>query len=306
MLAINIMLMVWWIISTSQSANWTFLTLGTIAFALTLVGLSYYLFWTLKERQFYRRQMNFVDSVTHELKSPIASLRLYLETLQLRELQPEQRTEFYQTMDGELKRLDEMISSLLRVARLDAIGQELPVSDYDISPVLQNLAEKACHLHSCEFEKVFELELQPIFVRCPQIMTEMIFGNLFDNAIKYGGETPRVTVKATARERDRIEIHTIDNGEGISPEVRRNMFQLFFRGGNELERKQKGTGIGLYVAQTLVRKIGGKLRAQNREDTSGSIFTVELPGKTEVPELWSDEPAANTPPSLQISSPSST
>ena len=296
MIAINIMLMVWWIIATAQNSNWTFLTLGTISFALVLIGLSYYLFWTLKERQFYRRQMNFVDSVTHELKSPIASLRLYLETLQLRELEPDKRREFYVTMDSELKRLDEMISSLLRVARLDAIGQELPVSDYDIAPVLRRLAETACHVHNYNLDEVFEFETQPLFVRCPQIMTEMIFNNLFDNAIKYGGQPPKVTVRALPRDRSRIEISTIDNGPGISPELKRNMFQLFFRGGNELERTQKGTGIGLYVAQTLIRKIGGKLKVQNCDDQPGSCFTVELPGKSEVPEsLLADAQEIATP-----------
>ena len=136
MMAINVALMVWWIISFVATSSWAVLTLGTIAFAMVLVGLSYYLFLTVKERQIARRQMNFVDSVTHELKTPIASMRLYLETLQLRQLEPEKRQEFYSTIDAELKRLDEMINQLLQVARLDAIGGDSAAADVDIRKLL--------------------------------------------------------------------------------------------------------------------------------------------------------------------------
>ena len=277
MMALNIALMVWWIITASHS--WAVLTLGTIAFALVLIGISYYLFLTIKERQFNRRQMNFVDSVTHELKSPIASLRLYLETLQLRDLDPAKRAEFYATMDVELKRLDEMISQLLRVARLDAIGQDAAADECEIETVLRTMAANASAKHRCDVSEVFEFEITPVSVHGPQIMLEMIFGNLFDNAIKYGGKNPRIVVQTEAKDNNRIEVRTIDNGDGVPLEIRRSIFRLFFRGGNELERKQKGTGIGLYVAQTLVRKLGGKLRVQDREQESGSVFVVELPGK---------------------------
>ena len=123
LMVLNVTLMVCWIVLFAQLNSLGALTIGTIAFALVLIGLSFYLFLTIKEIQLNRRQANFVDSVTHELKTPLASIRLYLETLQLRELDEERRSEFYEVMQRQLVRLDTLISHLLEIGRLDAIGQ---------------------------------------------------------------------------------------------------------------------------------------------------------------------------------------
>ena len=105
-----------------------------------MVGLSFYLFLTIKEIQLNRRQANFVDSVTHELKTPLASIKLYLETLQLRELDVARRDDFYNTMQQELIRLDTLINQLLEVGRLDAIGQESETEDIQLEPLLRRLS----------------------------------------------------------------------------------------------------------------------------------------------------------------------
>ena len=147
LMTINIALMVVWIIFAARQSYWGALTIGTIAFSLVLIGLSIYLFLTIKERQLSRRQINFVDSVTHELKSPIASLRLYLETLQIRDLDSSKRSEFYNTMDSELKRLDDMISQLLQVARLDAIGQDTATHDVCMETMLETCARSTSRRH---------------------------------------------------------------------------------------------------------------------------------------------------------------
>jgi signal transduction histidine kinase len=144
LMTMNIALMVVWIVFFAKFDQLTALTIGTIAFSLILVGLSFYLFLTIKEIRLNRRQANFVDSVTHELKSPIASLRLYLETLQMRSLEAPQRAKFYATMESELKRLDALISQLLEVGRLDAIGHETEPEDLVLEPLLRRCAATAC------------------------------------------------------------------------------------------------------------------------------------------------------------------
>ncbi len=279
MMALIIALMVWWIVAFAATSSWAVLTLGTIAFALVLIGLSYYFFLTLKERQIRRRQMNFVDSVTHELKTPIASMRLYLETLKLRQLAPEKRSEFYETIDSELKRLDEMIDQLLQVARLDAIGQGTQPSDVQLDSLLTKCAKLVCNRHRLSVDNIFSFDVQPYIIRGPQIALEMIFGNLFDNAIKYGGDIPKVEVSTRTLRNDKVEIKVVDHGEGIPVDHRKKIFQLFYRVGDELERKQKGAGVGLHIVQTLVRKLGGRIIIEEPKNESGSIFKVELPGK---------------------------
>ncbi len=279
LMVLNVTLMVCWIVLFAQLNSLGALTIGTIAFALVLIGLSFYLFLTIKEIQLNRRQANFVDSVTHELKTPLASIRLYLETLQLRELDEERRSEFYEVMQRQLVRLDTLISHLLEIGRLDAIGHDSEAEDIELEPLLRRCAQAACDRHKCQHEDVFEFDLQKATIHARPIVLEMIFGNLLDNAIKYGSRQPEVQVTVSTRSRGRIVTRIADNGEGVAPELKKKIFRIFFRGGEELTRQQTGTGLGLYIVRTLVHTLKGRIRVQDRVDQPGSIFEVELPGR---------------------------
>jgi signal transduction histidine kinase len=279
LMVLNVTLMVCWIVLFAQLNSLGALTIGTIAFALVLIGLSFYLFLTIKEIQLNRRQANFVDSVTHELKTPLASIRLYLETLQLRELDEERRSEFYEVMQRQLVRLDTLISHLLEIGRLDAIGHDSEAEDIELEPLLRRCAQAACDRHKCQHEDVFEFDLQKATIHARPIVLEMIFGNLLDNAIKYGSKQPEVQVSVTTRGRGRIVTRITDNGDGVAPELKQKIFRIFFRSGEELTRRQTGTGLGLYIVRTLVHTLKGRIRVQDRSDRSGSVFEVELPGR---------------------------
>ncbi len=273
----NIALMTIWIFLAARQSWWGTLTIGTIAFSLVLIGISIYLFLMIKEQQLNQRQINFVDAVTHELKSPISSLRLYLETLQLRNLDESKRREFYQTMDGELQRLDDLINQLLQVARLDAIGENVEIEQIDLQQAARRAAEIAAARHSIDPEQVFQISGTPCRIQAAPIVVDMILGNLLDNAIKYGGTPPRVEVRIARINDHQIELKVIDNGIGVPPDLRTRVFSLFFRGQNELERTTKGTGIGLFVAQTLVHKMKGTIVVESNPEGPGSVFRIELP-----------------------------
>ena len=276
---LNITLLVCFIVLLFQESFGGALTTGTIAISLGLLGLIFYLFLTIKEIRLNRRQANFVDSVTHELKTPIASLRLYLETLQMRRLEPDQRNEFYGIMESEVQRLDHLIDQLLEVGRLDAIGHQLEPEDVELEPLLRRCAQTACAHHKCELDTVFTFDLQPVVVHTRHLLLDMIFGNLLDNAVKYAPDNTRVHVAAHIHAPGRIVVRISDNGIGVSSDIRNKVFRMFYRGGQELERSQKGTGLGLYIVRTLVHMLKGKVSVHDREDGPGSMFEVELPGK---------------------------
>jgi signal transduction histidine kinase len=107
----------------------------------------------------------------------------------------------------------------------------------------------------------------------------MIFGNLLDNAVKYAGQPPRVDVQVRVRHR-RVYVRVADNGIGVPHDQRKKIFDLFYRGGNELERTRKGTGLGLYIVRTLVHYLRGRVSVYDRFGQPGSIFEVELTGRT--------------------------
>lgn len=279
LISLNVLLMVFWIVILARQSAITALTIGTVLFALILVGLSFYMFLTIKENRLRKHQVNFVDSVTHELKTPIASLKLYLETLQMRDLDPERRAEFYGTMRTELERLEHLIDQLLEVAGLDAIGQHHEPEDVELLPLLQQCASSAATHHKQEVETVFDFEVPPTIVHTRKLILEMIFGNLLDNAIKYGGSPPQVKVVVEIKPRGRIVTRIIDNGPGVPSDLRNKIFGIFYRSGDELTRKQKGTGLGLYIVRTLVHLLKGKVSVYNDDTLGGSVFEVELPGR---------------------------
>jgi two-component system phosphate regulon sensor histidine kinase PhoR len=277
LLTINVTLLVIWIVLWVWEERAGALAIGILAFALSLAGIGFYLFLTIKEIRLNRRQANFVDSVTHELKTPIASLQLYLETLQMRKLDETQKTEFYAIMESELQRLDRLINQLLEVGRLDAVGQDTDPEEVELQALLLRCATSACAHHKVELGDVFTFDIEPAVINSRKILLEMIFGNLLDNAVKYAADPPRVNVDVRVH-RGRVTTRVVDNGTGVPAEVRSKIFKLFYRGGDELHRTKKGTGLGLYIVRTLVHLLKGRVTVRGRSALPGCVFEVELPG----------------------------
>jgi signal transduction histidine kinase len=219
--------------------------------------------------------------VTHELKSPIAAVRLYLDTLRLRQetLDAAQKAECYEVMEAELTRLETLINQLLEVGRLERLGQESDPEDVSLAPLIERALRAACTHHKVSEAEVFQVDLEPAIVHARPMVLEMVFGNLLDNAVKYAGTPPKVDVQVRVRQR-RVIIRIADNGPGVPRDQRKKIFDLFYRGGNELERTRKGTGLGLYIVRTLVHFLKGRVTVYDRFGQSGSIFEVELPGRS--------------------------
>jgi two-component system, OmpR family, phosphate regulon sensor histidine kinase PhoR len=280
LVSLNVLLMVFWIVLLAHHQQWGGLAMGTVGFAVILCGIAAYMVIAVKEIRLNQRQANFVDSVTHELKSPIASLRLYLETLQLRRIDEAQQAHFYEVMGGELERLDSLINQLLEVGRLDAIGHQHQPVDVALEPLLRQCAKAASAHHKRDENHVFTFDFEPAVVHARPMVLEMIFGNLVDNAIKYAAAEPAVDVQVRVAERGRVVTTICDNGNGVPANQRNKIFRMFYRGGNELERTQKGTGLGLYIVRTLVHMLKGTVTVRDREGSKGSVFEVTLPGRS--------------------------
>jgi two-component system, OmpR family, phosphate regulon sensor histidine kinase PhoR len=262
---------------------WTWLPIGSTMLVMILVGVVLYLTLSIKAINLNRRQSNFIDSVTHELKSPIAALKLYLQTLNRRVLSAEERDQFYRDMLEDVERLDNLISNLLDVARLDRGDAEGVPEEVLLSEILTQCANAACHKHSLPVEAV-QLNLKPCYIMARKVDLEMIFRNLIDNAIKYGGNPPEVQVttrviQGTRDGKDTILVEVADNGSGIPLAMRRKIFGRFVRLGSELEREKTGIGLGLYLVRTLVERLKGRIRVYDYSDRTGCVFEVKLPGR---------------------------
>ncbi len=255
---------------------WTLLSVGTTFIVLLVVGVVMYLALSVKAINLNRRQSNFVDSVTHELKSPIASLKLYLQTLNRRQLSEGEQAAFYQSMLEEVERLDQLINHVLDAGRVETGHIEGSVEEVALEPLLKDCAEMTCVRYRMP-EHLLNLDVEPCKVRARRAALDMIFRNLIDNAVKYAGQEPCVDIK-TRVDNGWAITRVSDNGRGIPPQMRRKIFGRFVRLGSELQRKESGTGLGLYIVRTLVRRLGGTIQVEDRPTGCGTVFEVRLPG----------------------------
>jgi signal transduction histidine kinase len=292
MIVLLVAILVGWILGIgaplSRPLYWTLLGVGAGLLVLVLVGVVLYLWLSVKEIRLNQRQSNFIDSVTHELKSPIASLKLYLQTLNRRPTTEAQRAEFHRFMLEDVQRLDALIDHLLDAARLDQTTVPPDPEPLELEALLLSCAQVVCSRYRLP-PSTISVECPPLVAPGQRIEVEMIFRNLLDNAVKYAAGTPRVEVQAAAARGERVVVQIADNGPGIPAKLRRKIFGRFVRLGNELERSRQGTGLGLYIVRTLVKRMQGTVTARDRGDAPGTVFVVELPG-------WPRRGGANEPP----------
>ncbi len=287
MIVLLVALMVGWILlalfgalQSEQAAGlyWALLSVGTTSLAFVLFGVVMYLTLSIKTINLSRRQSNFIDSVTHELKSPIASLKLYLQTLRRRQMSPEEQATFYGSMLEDVERLDSLINHLLDAARLEKHRTLAEKEEVELAELLRKCSSDVCLRYHVP-DDVIQLQLQPCLVQAVRVDLELVFRNLIDNAVKYAGDDPHVEVTLQADGKEHVLARVCDNGRGISAAQRRKIFGRFVRLGSELERDKPGTGLGLYIVRTLIHRLGGKIKVKDREKEPGTIFEVELPGK---------------------------
>jgi signal transduction histidine kinase len=281
---------------TGGAWYWAWLAIGSTLLTFILLGVVGYLVLSIQAINLSRRQSNFIDSVTHELKSPIASLKLYIQTLNRHAIPADEQESFLQGMLDDVERLDTLINHLLDVARLERISKPGEDEDVAVDEVLRACTTQVCQRQQVPIETV-HLDLPPAIVRCRQIDLELVFRNLIDNAVKYAADDqPQVEVKIDLSEPGRVIVRVSDNGRGIPAEQRRKIFGRFVRLGSELERDRPGTGLGLYIVRTLLSRLRSQIQVRDRQQGSGTMFEVNMPGRPRTPA-----PAEIREPQLQKS-----
>jgi signal transduction histidine kinase len=281
-------LLVGWIVLSSRGilvdSKWAglyiaLLSIGATLLTLAIVGTAMYLTLSIKAINLSRRQSNFIDSVTHELKSPIASLKLYLQTLNRRHVSTAEQEGFFKDMLEDVERLDQLVSHLLDVARLEKDRVGPPPEDLRLDEIVRSCADTVCQRYQRPADTV-KLDLKPAVVCAARVDLELIFRNLIDNGIKYANEEqPLVEVSIRPEGASSVTVRVSDNGRGIPHSLRHLIFGRFVRLGSELEREKPGTGLGLYIVRTMIGRLGGKIRMRDRERESGAAFEVQLPGR---------------------------
>ena len=266
----------WILISGRRLAALVF---GMVLFGLIIAGLIVYTVFLVMEIRRNEEHDSFINSVTHELKTPIASIRLYLETLQARTTTEEQRREFYGIMLADVERLHYTVDQVLKagVAREKRkVARGVPVDVAGLARECIDLAVLRHHLQpgAVALEAHHEGAL---VARGDAEELRTVIANLLDNAVKYSGTDVRITVSVAAPAPDTIWVRVRDRGVGIPKKHLKRIFNRFYRVQSRGLKQVKGTGLGLYIVRSIARAHGGRVFAQSEGEGRGATFTLELP-----------------------------
>ena len=277
LVASTVLLNIYWILITELQLG--ALIGGLVLFALIIAGLIVYTVFLVMEIRRNEEHDSFINAVTHELKTPIASIRLYLETLQSRTTTDAQRREFYGIMLADAERLHHTVDQVLKAG----VAREKPKGARRTAVDVGTLARESVDL------AVLRHHLQPgaialeahdageLTVRGDAEELRTVITNLLDNAVKYSGGDVRVTVSVAAPAPDTIWVRVQDRGVGIPKKQLKRIFNRFYRVQSRGLKQVKGTGLGLYIVRSIARAHGGRVFAQSEGEGRGSTFTLELP-----------------------------
>ncbi len=268
-----------WVIVNWRAAG--MLVLGFLAFPLIITGVVLNTIFLVREIRRNEQHDAFINAVTHELKTPVASIRLYLQTLQSREIEPSKRQEFYQVMVEDTDRLLGTIEQVLRAGRLGARIRHASRAPVDLSAIVQDcLALARTRHHLAEDALTYRESLAN--GSAPRVLGDedelkAAVSNLVDNAIKYSGSQVRVAVELDQPEVTQATLRVRDEGVGISAVELKRIFKRFYRIPGAVAVRVKGTGLGLFVVRSVIKRHGGKVFAASEGPGRGSTFTVQLP-----------------------------
>ena len=276
LIALAVALNIGWLVANWRSG--VVLALGIIAGLFLIAGLVLNTVFLVREIRRNEKHDAFINAVTHELKTPVASLRLYLETLQSRTVDQERQREFYGIMLADMDRLQGTIEQVLRAGALGSRRktQRTPVDIPDMVLDCINSLQRSHDLPAgvLRFRN-----------RIPQGEKAVVMGNgdelraavsnLIDNSVKYSGGQAKVWIEIAKMGAATVAISIRDNGIGIAPDELHRVFRRFYRIQGTL--RAKGTGLGLYIVRTVAKKHGGRAFGESDGEGRGSTFTIELP-----------------------------
>jgi signal transduction histidine kinase len=248
---------------------------GTIFLLLLLYGINLIRKANKKEHEYLDQKNNFLLSITHELKTPLATTKLQLQTLKKHQLSPEKQQELIDIALNQNERLNSLIDNVLLATRMQEDEYQMHKEKVDLSDMVSKIA--TVNYRAAVESGNLKLNIQTnVYGEVDKLAFPSILTNLVDNAFKYSGDNEDVGINLIAKNNS-VVIEVCDRGIGIKDSEKEKIFDQFYRSGSEETRKTKGTGLGLFIVKYLVEKHGGSISVKNNSP-SGSVFQLNLPG----------------------------
>ncbi len=276
--ALAVALQVGWIVINWRTA-WM-LVLGTLVFPVIIAGLVLNTIFLVREIRRSEQHNSFINAVTHELKTPVASIRLYLETLRTREVDEARRQDFYRIMLEDSDRLLGTIEQVLRAGRTSQSKRQLHITPVDMREMVRECLTLARTRHHLPDEAIDYIEKisdpNQALVMGDLDDLKAAVSNLLDNAIKYSGKQVQILVEVAAADPKGVVVRVQDHGVGIARHELKRVFERFYRVGATKSRVP-GAGLGLSIVASVARQHGGKVEVDSEGLDQGSTFTLTFP-----------------------------
>jgi signal transduction histidine kinase len=279
LVALAVALNVGWII-----LNWregVLLFFGIVFFALIIAGMVVNTIFLVRELRRSEQHDSFINAVTHELKTPVASIRLHLETLQRRALPEERKQEFYRIMLSDADRLTETVEQVLKAGRAGDKKAGQDKADVDFGQLVRECMDAVRTRHHLQPEALRYEEAASngngLHVKGSAEDLRSAVSNVLDNAVKYSGDHVDVQVRLETPDEKRVVLRVQDRGVGISPDNLKRIFRRFHRVANRSLAHVKGTGLGLFIVKSIAKKHGGTAFAVSEGEGRGTTVVIELP-----------------------------
>jgi signal transduction histidine kinase len=255
----------------------TFLVTGCILIGIILIGTVLLFVFAIKQSMLNKQQRSFVSSVTHELRSPVASIQLSMETLEKQHLDTETKTKIFSMMRSDMDRLVNLVDQILVSARLDR-GIKIfdEIESFYVRDLIARGIEGASHLDKTLPTRVQINCEENLSIIAARPAVALVIGNLIENAVKYSPAGSPISVNVQDFG-DRILLNVKDRGFGLDGRERKNIFKIFHRGDIATKKAIPGTGLGLYIVKSVVKVLGGRVWAESAGKGTGSTFYVQLP-----------------------------
>jgi signal transduction histidine kinase len=224
---------------------------GSVFLVLLVIGAVYFHSLTRKEQAIQSQQRNFLLSVTHEFKSPLASIKLYLQTILMRELDKDKRDKFISSSIMDIERLDDLVENMLLATKIENRSYSFPKEEFDLSNLVNFLVERAS-INQQGRRNIRSEVHENIMYKGDRFSLASLVNNLIENALKYSSEPQPISVELR-RQANQIVLRVCDQGVGIPVEERDKIFDKFYRCGNEMTRRTKGTGLGLFIVNEVAK-----------------------------------------------------
>jgi len=263
--------------------NWregVLLFLGVIFFALLIAGMIVNTSFLIREIRRNEQHDSFINAVTHELKTPIASIRLYLQTLQHRDVDEAQRSEFYRLMLDDTDRLMGTVDQVLKAGEAGHKRQDrrIPVDFSELVRECVEVARASHHLppESLRYEKSVNHGAAAGVLGDSEELRAAV-SNVLDNAVKYSGDHVDISVRLDTPDEKRVTLSVRDQGVGVPAEELKRIFKRFYRVSHRSQSHVKGTGLGLFIVRAIAHKHGGRVFAESEGEGRGTRVVLELP-----------------------------